>query len=179
MSVRAPILFLALLLPLACFSGPSTRSTINAPAAEAATCKAPTVSEVALRAKIRERVAVHRRQQALVMLEVHESVDVVAQRHADLMAGRARMSHDGKEKRFERLSALYGWEKRAGRFAENVAEVCGDEEVAAQQAIEGWLGSASHRRNIEGEFKAMGIGVTQGTSGWIYVSQLFYAPPET
>ena len=43
----------------------------------------------------------------------------------------------------------------------------------ATAAVEGWIASEGHRRNIEGNFDLTGIGVFRNEKGTYYLTQLF------
>jgi uncharacterized protein YkwD len=42
-----------------------------------------------------------------------------------------------------------------------------------QQAVQGWLKSPGHYKNIVGDFDMSGIGVTKNAKGEYYLTQIF------
>lgn len=56
--------------------------------------------------------------------------------------------------------------------AENVAYNRGYTDPVAK-AVEGWLNSSGHRRNIEGNYNLTGIGVAKNSQGAYYFTQIF------
>jgi uncharacterized protein YkwD len=62
------------------------------------------------------------------------------------------------------------------RIAENVAWNDRPEDLSARVAVAGWLQSAGHRANIEGNYLSTGIGVARAPGGALYYTQIFVAP---
>jgi uncharacterized protein YkwD len=92
----------------------------------------------------------------------------IAQEHAMAMASRtAPFSHDGFDQRRDRVSFP------CSSFAENLAYNHGVYEVA-KVAVNGWIESSGHRKNLLGLFDVCGIGVSRSSSdGSFYLTQLF------
>ena len=44
---------------------------------------------------------------------------------------------------------------------------------SARLVVEGWIASAGHRQNIEGDFTLTGIGAAAGRDGTRYFTQIF------
>ena len=93
-------------------------------------------------------------------------VSASSREHSHNMAlGRVPFSHDGFSNRVEDIKKGFG-----GRgFAENVA--FGQNE--AKTVVEGWLNSPGHRKNIEGDFTHIGVGVADAPDGTLYHTQIF------
>jgi uncharacterized protein YkwD len=47
------------------------------------------------------------------------------------------------------------------------------ETLIAQQAVNGWIKSPGHRKNLVGHFNLCGIGVYKSNSGTVYLTQIF------
>jgi uncharacterized protein YkwD len=77
--------------------------------------------------------------------------------------------HAGFDERVQRLRDKIG----GRRSAENVASNRGYASVASI-AVNGWLGSPGHRKNIEGDFASTGIGVAVNDKDQYYFTQLFW-----
>jgi len=81
--------------------------------------------------------------------------------------GRVAFGHDGFNDRFRRFPIRY---VRGG--AENVAMSHGMGDPG-KVAVDGWINSPGHRKNLLGHFNYMGIGVYQNSKGAWYFTQLF------
>jgi uncharacterized protein YkwD len=93
-----------------------------------------------------------------------------ARRHSQNMANqRVPFGHQGFKQRVEVLRSEFPYR---GAAAENVAFNSGYRDPA-QQAVQGWLKSPGHRKNIEGQYTFTGIGVSRGSNGEYYLTQLF------
>ncbi len=89
-----------------------------------------------------------------------------ANQHTDYMVAAGSISH-------------YNFSARASGIAEEVDARAVAENVAkdyptAQKALEGWLGSESHRKTMEGDFSHTAISVKRDSRGTLYFTQLFY-----
>ena len=91
----------------------------------------------------------------------------IAIEHTEYMISKNKISHDNFDARFAQVRALVN----AMSFAENVAS----KQNSAQEVVTGWLNSAGHRANIEGDYTHTGIGVLKNASGNYYFTQLFYS----
>ncbi|MEB3225856.1 MAG: CAP domain-containing protein [Synechococcus sp.] len=88
---------------------------------------------------------------------------------AKMASGEATFSHDGFEGRASNL------EKQAlpyASVAENLALIQGYDDVATV-AVEGWIDSPGHHKNIVGDFDLTGIGVVKNEDEIYYFTQLF------
>lgn len=93
-----------------------------------------------------------------------------ARRHSQAMAsGQGEVHHHGVEER--RAALLRSIEFTA--FAENVAANSSAESHTAETAMQRWLKSAGHRRNIEGDFTLTGVGVARSATGLYFFTQIF------
>jgi len=125
---------------------------------------------------IEERILVlvnqHRVGAGLGTLASDARVAELARRHSASMAdGKASFGHDGWGERSEAVYASIP----ALRVAENVSRHRGrkaDEVPGA--ALESWLGSAVHLKNIDGKtFDLTGIGAARAADGTFYITQIF------
>ena len=57
----------------------------------------------------------------------------------------------------------------ANAFGENVAYGA----KTAQEAMDMWLNSEGHRKNIEGKYSITGVGIVRGKDGNLYFTQIF------
>lgn len=118
-------------------------------------------------AAILESVNAHRRSAGLPPLALDERIRTLAREHSESLAAGARLlDHDGFEARIGMLGRPYR------RAAENAASNRGFADPPAA-AVERWLSSPDHRRNIEGDFDLTGIGVARSANGTFYFTQIF------
>ena len=94
--------------------------------------------------------------------------DCAREHSANMAAEKCPFGHDGFDKRHAQMkkqATIYS-------FGENVA--CSynyDEPVKI--AVEGWMNSPGHKKNILGNFEESGIGVALDKKGKFYITQLF------
>jgi uncharacterized protein YkwD len=96
----------------------------------------------------------------------HAGIACIAAEHAASMAsGAAPFSHDGFNARVSRFPAQRG----AG---ENLALSSGISDVAGT-AVDGWIKSPGHEKNLRGNWNVCGIGTARSANGTFYTTQLF------
>ncbi|WP_203257485.1 CAP domain-containing protein [Hyunsoonleella ulvae] len=98
-------------------------------------------------------------------LQVNDLATNLAIEHTNYMIAQNDISHDDFDQRSDRLIA----EENASRTGENVAYG----QRSAQQVMTAWLNSSGHRKNIEGDFTHIGIGVIKNDAGVYYFTQIF------
>jgi len=109
----------------------------------------------------------YRASKGLVPLQWHDGIARIARQHAEQMAsGAMPFSHDGVEDRFRAYPMVH----RAA--AENLALNHGVADVA-KVAVDGWIKSPGHERNLRGTFNLCGLGVARASNGTFYLTQLF------
>lgn len=114
-----------------------------------------------------EEVNNYRLSKGLKPLSLDSRIVEQARKHSQNMADKkVPFSHEGFE---ERVAATNIPRKYA---AENVAYNQGYSDPAAR-AVEGWINSEGHRRNIEGDFDLTGMGVVKSSNGTYYFTQIF------
>src|SRR5579872_2107855 len=107
-----------------------------------------------------------RRSKGLSPLEANSYISSVALGHSrDMLTGKSPFGHAGFRKRIELISHRLG---RLHVAAENVASG----PMGAREVVDGWLHSAGHRLNIEGDFRLTGIGVAEASNGMVYFTQI-------
>ena len=109
-----------------------------------------------------------RASQGLRPLVWNEGLSEIGIGHSrDMAEGKVPFGHEGFEKRF-RSFPIRGC--RGG--AENVAMSSGLSDPS-KVAVDGWIQSPGHRKNLVGNFVYMGIGVYRNSRGQWYFTQLF------
>lgn len=109
----------------------------------------------------------YRASKGLPPLGWNDGIAEIARRHAEQMArGAMPFSHDGFNQRVFAFPVLH---RSAG---ENLALNKGVAEVA-KTAVDGWIKSPGHEKNLRGSFNLCGIGVACSSDGTFYLTQLF------
>ncbi|HEX4850974.1 MAG TPA: CAP domain-containing protein [Puia sp.] len=112
-------------------------------------------------------VNVHRKSKGLRPLKLNSVESSVATRHSrDMATGKIPFGHQGFDDRARDLRKKLGTITLVG---ENVASG----QMTAKEAVDGWLHSPGHKRNIEGDFTLTGIGWAKDKRGMIYYTQIF------
>ena len=112
-----------------------------------------------------------RRHQGLPVLVYNAQLDRMAKIQAENMARFQKMAHTIPESQLPTLGdrARYAG-YRYGRLAENVALGYPN----AETAVQGWMNSSGHRRNIlDGGVEETGIGIARSSAGGLYYCQVF------
>ena len=110
-----------------------------------------------------------RADRGLPRLTRFDALDEEARRHSLAMAnGRVRFSHRGFEDRAARIRAVAA----VTSVGENLSQTRGHGDPAAV-AVEQWLASRGHRRNLMGDYELTGVGAAEARDGTVFVTQLF------
>ena len=122
-----------------------------------------------LELSVHQQINQYRQSRNLSPLTLDPRISEQARLHSEAMASsRVSFSHDGFEGRVKALEKSIPYRSAA----ENIAYNQGYSDPA-KQAVEGWLQSPGHLKNIQGEFNLTGIGVTQNAKGEYYFTQIF------
>lgn len=142
---------------------------VSAPPPKNTSKTANTSRYAALEAEIHAKVNQYRQSQNLPPLTLDPRISEQARIHSQAMAsGKATFSHDGFEKRVDAIAKTIPYRSAA----ENLAYNQGYREPVAQ-AVEGWLNSPGHYKNIVGDYDLTGVGVVKTPQGRYYFSQIF------
>jgi uncharacterized protein YkwD len=126
------------------------------------------LSPLQIESDVFQRVNIYRRAKGLPALAVDRRMSELAREHARWMASRRTMTHRGFKDRFDRLQS-----PDPMSVAENVAYNLGHSDPA-RVAVEGWVESSGHRRNMTGrDDRLSGVGVARGSGGAWYFTQLY------
>jgi len=122
-----------------------------------------------LEQSIYHQINQYRQSRNLPPLKLELRISQQARAHSQEMAsGRVPFGHQGFEQRLEAISRAVSY--RAA--AENVAYNEGYSDPATQ-AVQGWLKSAGHLTNIQGQYNLTGIGVAKNAKNEYYFTQIF------
>jgi uncharacterized protein YkwD len=128
------------------------------------------VPTVTLEREMHQLVNQHRVRRGLPALQYDERVAEIAREHSAAMASRARpFGHAGFDQRGSALARFLPYRG----LAENVAYDGRGGADLSSLVVEGWIGSAAHRQNIEGAYEVTGIGVARDREGVVYATQIF------
>jgi uncharacterized protein YkwD len=119
----------------------------------------------------------YRRARSLPPLREAPSLALLARGHSDDLARRrpTHVDHLGLRDRFERASESIALIS----FSENVARMGRKRPEPATWVVDGWVASESHRKNIEGAYDVVGIGVFRREDGYYFFTQIFGGTAET
>jgi len=116
---------------------------------------------------VNQQINKYRASKKLPPLSVDPEITQIARIHSENMAnGKVSFSHDGFEGRAKAITIPYQ------SVAENLAYNMGYSDPV-RNAVEGWIKSDGHRKNMEGQFNVTGIGVAKNAKGEYYFTQLF------
>ena len=118
---------------------------------------------------VHQKINQYRASKGLPALTIAPSITQQARQHSQNMAtGKVPFGHQGFEGRVKEIAKSVTY--RAA--AENVAYNMGYQDPATQ-AVQGWLKSPGHLKNIQGTYGLTGIGVSRNAKGEIYFTQMF------
>lgn len=124
------------------------------------------VNSQSITEEILELVNEHRQTIGMSSLSRNIIADSLAIAHTNYMISQRKISHDNFDERFEQMQLKLN----ARSAGENVASGY----PTAETVMTGWLNSAGHRANIEGDFTHIGIAAIKNSQGTYYYTQLFY-----
>jgi uncharacterized protein YkwD len=127
---------------------------------------APSIAD--LERSVFQKINQYRKQKGLATLKRNATINQQARQHSQTMATSGVLSHNGFAGRVKAISQSIP----SKSSAENVAFNKGFSDPAAQ-AVNGWLKSSGHLKNIMGNFNLTGIGVARNGQGEVYFTQIF------
>jgi uncharacterized protein YkwD len=108
----------------------------------------------------------HRVNANLSELSFEEFTSIQAEKHNEYMISKGQRSHAN----FGERAALIAEKVGAEFIAENLAS----DYRNIEDALEDWLKSPGHLKNIEGDFTHTGLSIKADASGMLYFTQIFY-----
>jgi uncharacterized protein YkwD len=119
----------------------------------------------------------YRQSRSLPPLREAPALAGLARGHSSDLARRRpkHVDHVGLRNRFERASESVSLIS----FAENVARMGRKLPQPATWVVDSWVASKVHRRNIEGEYDLVGVGVFRREDGYYFFTQIFGGTPKT
>ena len=123
----------------------------------------------ALEQSINAQVNQYRQSRNLPPLTLDSRISEQARAHSQAMAnGSVPFSHEGFDQRVKAIARSITY--RAA--AENVAYNQGYSNPG-EQAVQGWIKSPGHQKNMVGDYDLTGIGVAKNAKGEYYFTQIF------
>jgi uncharacterized protein YkwD len=114
-----------------------------------------------------QQINQYRASKKLSPLNVDRRISQQARIHSlNMASGKVKFSHDGFDGRAKAIAIPYQ------SVAENVAYNMGFSDPV-RNAVDGWIKSEGHRKNMEGQFNLTGIGIAKNAKGEYYFTQLF------
>jgi uncharacterized protein YkwD len=101
-------------------------------------------------------------------LAIDPIVSAQARAHSEEMARTGKMNHDGFDLRTDTVARRIPIRSAAENVAVNFGYAHPD-----LVAIQGWIASTGHHKNIIGAYDLTGIGVAQNAQGEYYFTQIF------
>ena len=121
----------------------------------------------ALEKSVFQQINRYRASKGLPKLKLDNKISQQARIHSQNMAKwKVPFSHSGFEKRVKAIPLTYT------SAAENLAFNQGYDDPAVE-AMDGWIKSPSHLKNIVGNYDLTGIGVAANNDGEVYLTQIF------
>ena len=112
----------------------------------------------------------YRDRDGLPPLRWNDGIAAIARAHSrDMATGDVDFGHGGFDDRVDKLKSLIAGFEGAGENVLFTTEL----DEAAGRAVQMWLHSPHHLRNIRGDYNFSGIGVWRGKDGALYFTQLF------
>ncbi|OCR00522.1 serine protease [Oscillatoriales cyanobacterium USR001] len=122
-----------------------------------------------LEKSVHERVNKYRASRNLPPLTLNSSIIEQARIHSQNMAnGKVPFSHNGFQQRVDIIGKSITYRSAAENVAYNLGFSDPD-----RNAVEGWIKSPGHRKNMEGDYNLTGIGIAKNPKGEYYFTQIF------
>ncbi|MGB3651211.1 MAG: CAP domain-containing protein [Rivularia sp. (in: cyanobacteria)] len=123
----------------------------------------------AIEKSVHQQINQYRRKKGLPALKLNANVSAIARQHSKQMADKqVPFGHSGSSSRYNKISKVVPWRG----VAENVAYNQGYQNPG-KSAVDGWIKSPGHQRNMVGKYGVTGIGVAKNSKGEYYFTQLF------
>lgn len=124
---------------------------------------------IQLEEEIHRQVNQYRLSKNLPPLKMDARISQIARLYSqDMASGKATFSHDGFDQRVKAI----GTSIRYRGAAENLAYLKGYPDLATT-AVQGWINSPGHQKNMVGNYDLTGIGIAKNAEGEYYFTQLF------
>jgi uncharacterized protein YkwD len=123
----------------------------------------------AMEESVHQQVNQYRQSRNLPPLKLDARISEESRIHSQAMAsGKVPFSHNGFEERVKAIAKFISYRKAAENLAYNMGY-----SKPSEQAVDGWIKSPGHRKNMEGDFDTTGVGITKNAKGEYYFTQIF------
>ncbi len=123
----------------------------------------------AMEQSVHQQINQYRKSKNLPPLAFDATIAQQSRNHSEAMArGQVPFSHNGFDSRVQAIAKSIRYRSAGENVAYNMGYSKPD-----QQAVEGWLKSPGHYKNIVGNFDLTGIGITKNAKGEYYFTQIF------
>ena len=127
----------------------------------------PSASDLEL--SVHQQVNDYRASKNLPPLKLDPRISEQCRIHSQAMAdGKVPVGHQGSQTRFQNIQKQIIWRE----IGENVAFNFGYPNPG-KEAVQGWIKSPGHRRNMEGNYDLTGMGIVKNAKGEYYFTQIF------
>lgn len=128
-----------------------------------------TSSFAALEQSVHNQINQYRKSRNLPPLTLDARISAQSRLHSQAMAsGKVPFSHDGFDQRVQVIRQSISYRSAAENVAYNQGYSDPD-----KQAVQGWLKSSGHHKNIVGQYDLTGIGIAKNAKGEYYLTQIF------
>ncbi|NET40675.1 CAP domain-containing protein [Okeania sp. SIO2B3] len=111
----------------------------------------------------------YRQSKNLPVLYWNSTIAQQSRIHAEQMAnGQTTFSHDGFKERVKVISQQIPYKSAAENIANNMGY-----SNPGEKAVEGWIKSPGHHKNMVGDYNLSGIGIAQNSEGTYFFNQIF------
>ncbi|HEY9864603.1 MAG TPA: CAP domain-containing protein [Candidatus Obscuribacterales bacterium] len=122
-----------------------------------------------LELSVHQQVNDYRKSKNLPPLKLDPNISEQSRIHSYAMAnGQVAFGHGGSEARFQKIRQFAPWRE----IGENVAFNSGYSNPG-KEAVEGWIESPGHQRNMVGNYDFTGVGIVRNAKGEYYFTQIF------
>ncbi|MGB3637643.1 MAG: CAP domain-containing protein [Rivularia sp. (in: cyanobacteria)] len=147
----------------------NTNSVSNSPIALSSKSVNAASDVAAIEKSVHRQINQYRKEKGLPPLKLNGEISKIARQHSKQMADKqVPFGHSGSSSRYNKISKVVPWRG----VAENVAYNMGYQNPG-KNAVEGWIKSPGHNRNMVGKYQVTGIGVAKNSKGEYYFTQLF------
>lgn len=144
-----------------------TQPSVNTSTPSATKETVPSYRGTAMEESVLYYTNLYRSNKGLNPLILNKTASEVAYLHSKNMAlKKAAFGHTGFE---DRIAAIQSKSGKMAAAAENVAFG----QLTAKEVVDGWIKSAPHRKNLEGNYTMMGLGYAKDARGVPYYTQIF------
>jgi uncharacterized protein YkwD len=115
-----------------------------------------------------KKIEAYRQAKGLPPMSLDDSISAQAQSHSEYMARNSNLTHEGFKQRVSSIGRVIPYCGSAENVASNMGYNNPDD-----IAVESWIESPGHQKNIVGNYNMTGIGVATNSKGEMFYTQIF------